>query len=132
MSLTDLRDLGNRALWTFVQATIAAVLVSSLSDLTLTAAGLALLAGVSAVLSIIKTFAASALALYTFTTWIDIAWRFVWTFITAALGVLTTMPLTDISVWQAAGVAGLAAVLSLLKSTAGEILTRSSGISAAI
>lgn len=128
MSLHDLRDLGLRALWTFVQATVAAVLYTGLSDLTISAATLALLAGVSAVFSVVKTFAANALSLSTYSTWLDIIWRFVWTFLTAALGILTTGALHDIAVWEGAAVAGLAAILSLLKSTAGEILVKSSPI----
>lgn len=61
--------------------------------------------------------------------WKDILERAAWTFVQAAIGTVTALPLfTDIDGWAAvgaaAGAAGLSAVLSFLKTVAQERLGR--------
>jgi hypothetical protein len=54
----------------------------------------------------------------------DLAERVVWTFVQAFGGAFTVAAFSDIDAWQAALVAGAAAVLSLLKGVAASRLTR--------
>lgn len=52
--------------------------------------------------------------------WIDLLERMVWTFVQAFLAALTAngLNIVDLGGWEAAAIAGLGAVLSLLKSVA--------------
>lgn len=125
MTLADLRDLALRATLTFVYTVLAGLVTVELADLTLTLAGALALAGVAAALSVVKTAAAQMLAISTRYTWTDIVWRVVWTFVqsfTAALVVAGT-DLASLATWQAAALAGIAAVISLTRSLLEQVLT---------
>lgn len=125
----ELSNLAERSLWTFLQYCVASLLVADGLDISLDAAAMAALAGLAAVLSLVKTFALDRLnkgpAPRTYT---DAAWRGLWTFLWAALstGILAVPGAVDFDVnaLEASLVAGVTAVLALAKSFASLALVR--------
>ena len=126
LSAAELKDLGTRALWTFTQVTLSALLISGSLNFTATAAGVAALAGAAAVFSLTRAYLSYKLEMFgtTSNSAYEIVWRVVFTFLAAAVGALATGTLTDITVWQGAGVAGLTAAFDLIKTIAGDLIVR--------
>jgi hypothetical protein len=124
----QLRDLAMRVLLTAAQTVLAVLATVEVTDLSLSLLGTIGLAVAAAAITAIKGWVALMLEVGGPTSgWADTAWRALWTGLQAGLAVLALAPATslvDVDVWQGAAVAAAAAVFSLAKSVAAELVGR--------
>lgn len=123
----QLRDLVMRVLLTAAWTILGGLAAVEVTDLSLTLAGGLALAAAAAVLAAFKGWVALMLDQGGPTSgWVDVVWRAVWTGLQAGLGVVVVAAPTDLvsaGLWQGAAIAAAAAVFSLGKSIAAELLT---------
>lgn len=122
----QLRDLVMRVLLTAGWTILGGLTAVEVTDLSLTLAGGLALAAVAGALAAVKAWVALMLEQGGPSSgWVDIAWRTVWTWLQAGLGVVVVAAPTDlvsVDLWQGAAIAASAAVFSLGKSLAAELL----------